>query len=271
MLEWGVKTPGGRALHLVHWSWQGLVRRGGGGDIYYYKLLKQSRDVLEMSLWSRLGSGNQNVSCLCEIRNERSRVTTWTYDFNCLGEMKIVGGHLSAISLATWIEQNQVEIESKTRKDVRKEPDGEGLRGATGCLWLSLEGRGSTPDLGANSWWGCSQRVNMQHRLSRLCKQLRWVCSWPQGHQSRCIVTGPSAAPIRTRAQHVRIIGPLDALLMYGETARQGISTDDLRRLMWWLILGETKEVSKIIQKQILLKKIIHSLIAPPPLSYSVS
>lgn len=42
----------------------GVGEAGGGGDIYYYKLLKQSRDTLEMSLPSRLASGNRHF-CVC--------------------------------------------------------------------------------------------------------------------------------------------------------------------------------------------------------------
>lgn len=133
MLEWGVKTPGGRALHSVHWSWQGLVRRGGGGDIYYYKLLKQSRDTLEMSLWSRLVSGNVEFSCLHEIRNEHRRVILYGLMIFAVHKRwnETCWGRLSVVSLSVLIKQNQAEIESKTRsEDVRQEPGGE-------CLWYA--------------------------------------------------------------------------------------------------------------------------------------
>lgn len=77
MLEWGVK----KLLEADHFtpsidrgrSLGGVVERGGG-DICYYKLLKRSRDTLEMRLWSRLGSGTRHVRVCMKVA---TRVNEW--------------------------------------------------------------------------------------------------------------------------------------------------------------------------------------------------
>lgn len=110
MLECGVKklleadrfTPPidrGRSLG-------GGVERGGG-DICYYKLLKRSRDTLEMRLWSRLGSGTRNVHVCVKVA---TRVNEWFYLAMILDVLVIVRMRLVRVicPMSHLTEQKQV-------------------------------------------------------------------------------------------------------------------------------------------------------------------
>lgn len=251
MLEWGVK----KLLEADHFTpsidrGRGLgggVERGGG-DICYYKLLKRSRDTLEMRLWSRLGSGTRNVRVCMKIA---TRVNEWIYlalmilDVLIIVEMRFVQKQVGR--RAGRRAQRATQAEDACDLWPMWWP----VSGVKGCLGASPDEGGGPRHLywsffGANSRW-CGQRANGQDWLS-LSKQCLHCAHGAlhdpqvvQGHRSRWILPvlhGIHQAPrIRSVAlKLVRTIRRLDVLLRLSQTSNQVISTDVSIRLMypWW-------------------------------------
>lgn len=148
MLEWGVK----KLLEADHFTPSidrgrglggGLER--GGGDICYYKLLKRSRDTLEMRLWSRLGSGTRNVRVCMKVT---TRVNEWIYsalmilDVLIIVEMRFVR---VICPMSHLTEQKQVgrQVQRATQEEDACDlwPMWWPLSGVKGCL-------GTSPDEG---------------------------------------------------------------------------------------------------------------------------